>query len=281
MGNIVSAMIALWCCWISFLANSVDWTMKKLWLAAVAGLALSTSAVFAADLGQPYVKAPPAPPPALPSWTGFYIGVNGGWGWNKDTGDLFCAGVFCAEATGNILKPEGGLAGGQIGYNWQSGIVVYGIEADIQWADIHDSKTVAAVSVGHFDASQKLDWFGTVRGRIGITPWSQNALLYLTGGLIYGGEKTEASLEFGRESIVVSDSTTRTGGTVGVGLEYLFTQNFSAKIEGLWYDMGHRDLLIANLGGAADTSHFNYQGVMVRGGLDWHFNWGGGGPGPY
>lgn len=253
--------------------------MKKLWLAAVAGLALSTSAAFAADLGQPYVKAPPPPPPA-PGWTGFYLGVNGGYGWNRNTGDLFCVDVaFCPEATGNLLKPKGGLAGGQIGYNWQSGIVVYGIEADIQWANIHDSATVATAEPGlDFDASQKLDWFGTVRGRLGITPWSQGgALLYVTGGLIYGGEKTSASLETATTSVEISNSTTRTGGTVGVGLEYLFTPNFSGKIEGLWYDMGHQDLFINSV----DTGHLNFQGVIVRGGLNWHFNWGGneyGGP---
>ncbi len=252
--------------------------MKKLWLVAVAGLALSTSAAFAADLGQPYVKAPPPPPPPAPTWTGFYLGVNGGFGWNKNSGDLFCAdAVFCPEATGNILKPKGGLAGGQIGYNWQSGIVVYGIEADIQWADIHESATVATGVRGlDFDASQKLDWFGTVRGRLGITPWSQSALLYVTGGLIYGGEKTTASLDTAAASVVVSNSTTRTGGTIGVGLEYLFAPNFSGKVEALWYDMGHQNLFINDI----DAAHFSYQGVIVRGGLNWHFNLGGNEYGP-
>jgi outer membrane immunogenic protein len=259
--------------------------MKKLWLVAVAGLALSTSAAYAADLGQPYYKAPPPPPVAAPSWTGFYIGINGGYGWSKNSGDLFCENVtFCPEATGNILKPKGGLAGGQIGYNWQSGIVVYGIEADIQWADIHDSQSVETGFTDlNLDVSQKLDWFGTVRGRLGITPWSNTALLYVTGGLIYGGQKVSATLTDDATGAFasVSQTTTRAGGTVGLGLEYLFTPNLSGKVEGLWYDMGSRNLALVNpITGETnvDTTRFNMQGVIVRAGLNWHFNWGGNEP---
>ena len=258
--------------------------MKKLWLIAVAGLALSTSAAFAADLGQPLYKAPPPPPPP-PSWTGFYIGANGGWGFNRDTGELFCEVAACRDAPiGSIVKPNGGLAGGQIGYNWQSGnIVVYGIEADIQWADIKDTASVftGPALVDTYTASNKLDWFGTVRGRLGITPWNQ-ALIYVTGGLIYGQEKVAASLESPPGVFSVnSDSTTRTGGTVGVGVEYLFTPNFSGKIEGLWYDMGSKDLFLTS----TQTSHFHFEGAIVRAGLNWKFNWPGyeagglGGPG--
>jgi outer membrane immunogenic protein len=256
--------------------------MKKMWLAALAALVLTSSSALAADLGQPYYKAPPPPAPPPPSWTGFYIGVNGGYGWSQHTSDLFCAGgVVCTDTVGGVLQPQGGLAGGQIGYNWQSGIVVYGIEADIQWADIHDSAT-AFVGPGladTFTVSDKLDWLGTVRGRLGITPWGNNALLYVTGGLIYGGEKVSASLDNAAGFFSISDSTTRTGGTVGGGIEYMFTPNFSGKIEGLWYDMGTADLFLTN----GETAHNHLEGAIVRAGLNWHFNWGGygpGGPGP-
>jgi outer membrane immunogenic protein len=250
--------------------------MKKLWLAAVAGLALSTNVAFAADLGQPLYKAPPPPPPP-PSWTGFYLGFNGGWGESQHGGDLFCAGgVICTDTENGIVKPNGGLFGGQIGYNWQSGIVVYGIETDIQWADIHGSATafVGPRLADTFTVSEKLDWFGTVRGRLGITPWGNNALLYVTGGLIYGGQKVSASLTTPTAIFVASDSTTRTGGTVGLGLEYLFTPTLSGKIEGLWYDMGSRDLFLTS----TETTHNHLEGAIVRAGLNWHFNWGGGGP---
>jgi outer membrane immunogenic protein len=125
-----------------------------------------------------------------------------------------------------------------------------------------------------------------VRGRLGIAPWG-NALLYVTGGLIYGGENVSSSQTVRFSSFVLpfligpsiqtsteSNSTTRTGGTVGVGLEYLFTPNLSGKIEGLWYDMGHEDLPISNV----EALHFNFQGAILRAGLNYHFNWGGGPP---
>jgi outer membrane immunogenic protein len=70
-----------------------------------------------------------------------------------------------------------------------------------------------------------------------------------------------------------SDSTTRTGGTVGLGLEYLFTPNLSGKIEALWYDMGSHDLVIDNV----ESEHNHLEGAIVRAGLNWHFNWGGNG----
>jgi outer membrane immunogenic protein len=258
--------------------------MKKLWLTAVAGLALSTSVAFAADLGQPYYKAPPPPPPP-PSWTGFYIGVNGGWGWSKNTGDEACidpagvvngAGCF-SNGIGSIVKPSGGLAGGQIGYNWQSGIVMYGFETDFQWADIKDSVSATVVPAnGTYDASQKLDWFGTVRGRLGLTPWGNNALLYVTGGLIYGQEKVSSDVFLRNgQGYFASNSPTRTGGTVGVGLEYLFTPNLSGKIEGLWYDMGSETLIAPALipnRGLLSRSTFQFEGAIVRAGLNWHFN---------
>jgi outer membrane immunogenic protein len=255
--------------------------MKKLWLAAVAGLALSTSVAFAADLGQPYVKAPPPPPPPPPSWTGFYIGVNGGWGEAQRSGDLFGGGIL----NGDFLRPKGGLVGGTIGYNWQqSSLIVWGIEADGQWADIHDSATAFVGPFGSdtFTASEKIDWFSTVRGRFGITPWGNTALLYVTGGVIFGEGKASASLDIpgpGGGFFSRSVSATRAGGTVGLGIEYMFTPSVSAKIEGLWFDMGSRDLFLPTIN---ETAHTRLTGTIVRGGLNWHVNWfGGGGPGPY
>jgi outer membrane immunogenic protein len=133
--------------------------------------------------------------------------------------------------------------------------------------------------VDTYTASNKLDWFGTVRGRLGIAPWGNTGLIYVTGGLIYGQEKVAASLTNPGVIFVDSDSTTRTGGTVGVGFEYLFTPNLSAKVEGLWYDMGSEDLFLT----PSQTSHFHFEGALVRAGLNWHFNWGGygGEPGQY
>lgn len=249
--------------------------MKKMWLAALAGLVLTTSSALAADLGKPYYKAPPPPPPP-PSWTGFYIGVNGGWGFNQRTGRSDVLGF------GNIVKPEGGLVGGTIGYNWQSGIVVYGFETDIQWADIKDSASATDSFGDIYNASNKLDWFGTARARLGITPWGDSTLLYVTGGLIYGQEKVASSLFDGvtGESPFASSSMTRTGGTVGGGLEYRFTPALTGKIEGLWYDMGSTTLGLPTSDLGIVDSHYRFQGAIVRAGLNWHFNAGGGEPFP-
>jgi outer membrane immunogenic protein len=259
--------------------------MKKIWLAALAGLVLTTSSALAADLGQPYYKAPPPPPPPPPSWTGFYIGVNGGWGEAQRSGDLFCAVANCGVLNGSILRPNGGLVGGTIGYNWQlSPLIVWGIEADGQWADIHGSATAFVGPLGRdtLTASEKIDSFGTVRGRLGITPWGSTAMLYVTGGVIFGEGKASASLDIpgpGGGFFSRSVSNTRAGGTVGLGMEYMFTPSFSAKIEGLWFDMGSRDLFLPTLNA---TAHSHLEGTIVRGGLNWHVNWfGGGGPEQY
>jgi outer membrane immunogenic protein len=250
--------------------------MKKSWLAALAGLALSTSVAFAADLGQPLYKAPPPPPPPPPSWTGFYLGVNGGWGEAQRSGDLFGGPIL----NGSLLRPSGGLVGGTIGYNWQtSSLIVWGIEGDGQWADIHSSATAFVGPFGRdtLTASEKIDSFGTVRGRFGITPWGSTALLYVTGGVIFGEGTASASLTIpGVGTGTRSVSTSRAGGTIGLGLEYAFSPSFSAKIEGLWFDMGSRDLFLPTIN---ETVHSQLTGTIVRGGLNWRVNWfGGGGP---
>src|SRR5438105_2944995 len=107
-----------------------------LFTATTAALALAGSAL-AADLSRPILKAPPAPV-AVFNWTGFYIGLNGGysWGRSRTTGTISNAttGVVLATAS-NRFNLNGGLFGGQIGYNWQSGNIVYGLETDIQWSD--------------------------------------------------------------------------------------------------------------------------------------------------
>ena len=202
------------------------------------------------------------------SWLDGILHRDGGFGWSQHTGNE----INPISQSGDILKPSGGLAGGQIGYNWQSGIVVYGVEADIQWAAIKDTAAVPVAPGQIFAASDKLDWFGTVRARLGITPWSDNALLYVTGGLIYGGQKVSAIYEVLPDNVFAhSESTTRTGGTVGAGLEYRFTSAWSGKIEGLWYDMGSTDFKLDGF----ETVHFHFQGAIARAGLNYHFTYGG------
>jgi outer membrane immunogenic protein len=144
-------------------------------------------AVIAALIGTPALAADmavkaPAPPAPVYSWTGFYVGLNGGYGRNDSTGADGCINLFgvvggngCWPTTGNVIRPDGGLFGAQAGYNWQAGSLVAGIETDIQWADIKGSGSAIVPCCVPFPnvpalytSSAKMDWFGTTRGRIGL-----------------------------------------------------------------------------------------------------------------
>lgn len=172
--------------------------MKNRCLAAVAvAIAMLGSAapVAAADLSRaPVYKAPPPAAPAW-SWTGFYVGVNGGYGWGTDPVSfenvnalpiLFTAGAI---PTAVNTSPAGGLAGIQLGYNWQwTPNFVLGFETDFDWADIRGSGAVAfpgslAIDPFRTSAEQKLTAFGTTRLRVGYA--LDHVLLYATGGLAY------------------------------------------------------------------------------------------------
>ena len=145
--------------------------MKRL-LATTAFLAVAVNAQ-AADLGAraPYLKAPVA---MVYDWTGFYLGVNAGVGMGRDYTRLDVAAAPAFERS--HLNPQGALGGGQIGYNWQTnsmlGRLVFGVEADIQGTGMSDNHPcgLLCAPVQNSLYNQKLDWFGTVRGRVGSLP---------------------------------------------------------------------------------------------------------------
>jgi outer membrane immunogenic protein len=257
-------------------------------LVFAAAAAVIAGPAFAADMATRapvYTKAP-APIPVY-SWTGFYVGLNGGGGWNNTTGDQSCltpgpafilAGPGCSTTTTGTLKPSGGLFGGQAGYNWQTGMWVWGIETDIQWSGIKDAASFTVPcclpglgTPGAGTTSQNLDWFGTVRGRLGITVWDRG-LLYGTGGLIYGEEKVSETVTFPAVAYGAAASSTRTGWTAGAGFEYAFTNNVTGKVEGLWYDMGSQTIgFTSPVTNFTENGTFNYKGALVRAGLNWKF----------
>jgi outer membrane immunogenic protein len=152
--------------------------------------------------------------PYVASWTGFYVGLNGGYGWN-------------AKHSDDLVDPTGGFGGGQIGYNWQGmwhPNLVLGIEADFQGAGISDSVTGSSL-LGPATLKSELEWFGTVRGRLGYAFGS--ALLYGTGGFAYGSVKNSLSTVIGN----ISQSETQTGWVAGGGVEYKIAPAWSAKAE--------------------------------------------------
>lgn len=208
--------------------------MKKLLTATVsaAALMIAVGSASAADMAaRPmYTKAPVA---MAYNWTGAYVGINGGGAWGEFGG----------------LDVSGGFVGGTLGYNWQSGIGVFGLETDIAWSGIDGSSSVLGVP---FSAGS--DWFGTVRGRLGIA--QDRVLWFVSGGLAYGN--LNISTPFG------SVDDTNAGWALGGGVEFALQGPWTAKIEYLHIDLG--DLTVAGVGTGA-----SFDADLVRAGLNYRF----------
>jgi outer membrane immunogenic protein len=195
--------------------------MKKLLLVTASLVALGAAApATAADLAaRPYTKAPPMLQAAY-DWSGFYIGINGGGGTSRKCWDLVAgASEGCHDATG-------GTVGGQVGYRWQTGPVVFGVEAQGNWADF-TGDNVSQVFAGDRNRT-KIDAFGLFTGQVGYA-WN-NALLYVKGGAAVVDDKYSILTAAGG-ALIASTNETRWGGVVGVGFEYGFAPNWSAGVE--------------------------------------------------
>src|SRR5262245_29210747 len=260
--------------------------MKKLFLSTVVLAAITITPGLAADLRRPTYKAPPPPP--VWSWTGCYIGVNGGYGWrNEDHTNNFTVSVGSALFVSQSTGAEGGFGGGQVGCNYQTGAFVWGIEADIEGSGIKDGFGLTAFPAppgGHaFTASaeERLKWFGTVRGRLGVA--LDRVLLYGTGGVAFG--KTEYSFfaadPGGNNSTLVADSN-KTGYVVGAGIEWAFLNNWTAKVEYQYLNFGTIGSVTAPIltpagaptGVFATGDSFRNDYHTIRVGLNYRFGWG-------
>lgn len=193
--------------------------MKKFLLGSVGLIALGIAPAIAADLpARTYTKAP-AYVAAVYDWSGFYIGANGGWGslsdkWTDDTG-----------VERGSHNSTGAVAGGQIGYRWQMGTWVFGVEAQGDWADLKGSNV--DLQDNTLVNQSKLKAFGLFTGQVGYA-WN-NALLYVKGGAAVTSTKNEV---FQAGALVAStNDITRWGGAVGVGFEYGFAPNWSVGVE--------------------------------------------------
>jgi outer membrane immunogenic protein len=193
--------------------------MKKLLLTTTAFVVLA-SPVLAADLAaRPYTKAPPPMMAAIYDWSGFYIGVNGGGGWSHNTWDVVGGGREGSHDS------SGGTIGGQVGYRWQSGPVVFGVEAQGNWADFSGDNLSAVFATRN---RTKTDAFGLFTGQVGYA-WN-NVLLYAKGGAAVTSNKyTITNAATG--AFLGSNNDTRWGGVVGAGLEYGFAPNWSLGVE--------------------------------------------------
>ncbi|MET0745777.1 MAG: porin family protein, partial [Microvirga sp.] len=194
--------------------------MKKLLLSATALIAL-TAAAGAADL--PMRSAPPPVIAVVPifTWTGFYAGVNGGYGWNANSGrTVFVPGVGAVDVGGN--NDGGFVGGGQIGYNYQIGQFVIGVETDIQWSDLggNNNNNLYIGSGFAGGGGGGIDWFGTVRARAGVA--FDRVLVYATGGFAYAtGSNDDNGCFVGTAYAGCGGGDNSvTGWTVGAGVEW-------------------------------------------------------------
>jgi outer membrane immunogenic protein len=267
--------------------------MKKLLLSAVALAAVGTVPALAADMAVPYTKAPAMAVAPVYNWTGWYVGLNAGGMWNQggsDPGSFVTDGFV--DFPGRIALGQfpafrsheaSFIGGGQFGYNWQASSIVYGIEADFQYTS-HDSTQTVAFPAGAFDANtqsarSKLDFLGTVRGRLGYT-FTPMFLGYVTGGLAYGHTQnsvTTIGVPDGFPGVAVSGTGDewRAGWTVGAGFEYAFGANWSVKGEYLYYDLGRQNLVLDYTALAGAPNLINYRvdntGNIARLGLNYKF----------
>jgi outer membrane immunogenic protein len=222
--------------------------------AAVTFAGIGGGAASAADLAQPapapiYAKAPA--PALAPTWTGFYIGVNGGYGiGNWDGSQTFVDGACCAigplDSSTHPINSNGALAGGQVGYNWQLGHVVTGVEGDFDWSHISGTSALLTPFPLGFPANGepfwtfaiRNDWLATVRGRLGYDVGG--TLIYGTGGVAFGDfHETHAVVDTPFAACTPPCATatlneTRVGWTAGAGVERALSNNWSIKAEYLY-----------------------------------------------
>jgi outer membrane immunogenic protein len=220
--------------------------MRLILVALAATGILAAGAASAADLpakaSSSYAPAPVA------IWNGGYVGANLGYGWAHAEATAF--GLTGSRNMGGVV------GGGQVGYNWQwASPLVLGIEADIQGAGQKNDNVLGTVTV-----TNSITYFATVRGRIGYAPG--NWMVYATGGWAYGEFRSEAT----RNGATASLANSRSGWTIGGGLEWMFAPRWSAKLEYLYLDTGSFDSTVF---GTPFTGRLNDN--VVRVGVNYHF----------
>jgi outer membrane immunogenic protein len=223
-------------------------------------------------------KAPDMPvkaPLRFTNWNGFYGGVNVGYGVGRDPTSYAVASPGFSQFETFYVDPSGIVGGAQIGYNWQFGNIVAGIESDIQGSAMQDSACVfGCITNATFNlvanVEQKLPWFGTTRGRFGYVVDS-GSLFYLTGGLAYGEVKTSVNHIQGVFTASAASNDVKSGWVVGGGVEVPLDRHWKAKMEYLYFDLGSQSIAFTGpLISVAETSSFRQN--IFRLGLNYDFN---------
>ena len=207
---------------------------------------VAAQCAFAADLSvAPLYKAPPAQVAPLYNWAGFYIGANGGGGWGRSWW----------QSQSTAINLSGAQVGGTAGYNLQFGNTVLGLEGDLDWSNLKGTSS-AALCPG---CSTSDSWLSTVRGRAGYA--FGGVLPYVTGGLALGDIRAAAPGFAGA-------STTNAGWTVGGGIEFALTRNWTAKAEYLYVDLGKFD---CGACGGPPPAGVDFTTNVIRGGINYRF----------
>jgi outer membrane immunogenic protein len=218
--------------------------MRRSFLLAAACTIISVQAASAADMPT---KAPAYAPVAMYNWSGLYVGVNAGYGWGR-----------FSDSVGGI-NVNGFVGGGQLGYNWQTGNLVFGLETDFQGSG--QSATQAGTILGTaVSVTERIRYFGTVRGRLGFA--SDRWLAYVTGGFAY----VNGGLDLTVAGVTMSDNTTKGGGVVGAGIEYAFAGPWTGALEYLYIDTGTRSVTVLGI-----TDNVRTRDSVLRAKLNYRF----------
>src|SRR5690348_6095765 len=229
--------------------------MKRI-VATLLFSALSGSVALAADL-PPRVAAPPRapavylPPAPIFTWSGFYLGINGGWGFGKSDWTVSPFGFD----TGNF-NVSGGLVGATAGANWQSDWFVFGIEGDFDGSWI-DGKSSACTATTGVQCETKNKWLATIRGRIGYA--ADRVLFYATGGGAFGDVVVNTTANW--------QSADKTGWTAGAGIEAAFADHWTARVEYLFVDL--QNATFTPVSPVSVATKFNAN--LIRAGVDYKF----------
>ncbi len=256
--------------------------MRKFVFAIASAAALVSAPAMAADLGRPIYKAPVIAAAPYFNWSGCYIGVHGGGGFGQKRWTDPALGDF--EFSRHDV--DGAFAGGQIGCDWQAGTWVFGVEGSGSWANITGSG-LDILSPGGITLRDRstINAIGTFTGRIGWA-WDRT-LLYVKGGGAVVGDRFRTTCEvavgacfgFPIGTTFARADDTRFGWLVGAGIEYAFTPNWSVKLEYNFMDFGRESATFSGpvFAGAPFDYNIDQYVHVVKAGINYRFNWGGGG----
>jgi len=244
-------------------------------------MAVAPSAPTAAADARMFVKARPMP--AADPWSGFYAGAHGGYGWSQSR--LVNAFAAPGEIDADPML-RGGLGGFQAGYNFRTDWLVVGVEGEFTWSDLRQNN-FSCFTFGDQVCSAKSEWFAAVTARIGAAYGA--ALLYVKGGPAWVRNSfTSLATCAGTQPIALNGvvaacddmhyaSQTRSGWTVGGGLEYLIARNWSLKLEYSYMDFGTRRVTFSDGGGGEFGEDIRQTVNVVKAGFNYYF--GAAGPG--